>query len=65
MEQPIVALLRQQGRRQTWLAQQIGYSQGYVYRVLQGVAEPAPVFRQRCSEVLGVPVDELFHGCRV
>lgn len=57
---PILDVLREQGRRQSWLADRIGHSHEYTNRVLNG-AHPAPLaFREKCARVLELPVSDLF-----
>jgi hypothetical protein len=59
---PIVAVLREQGRTQTWLARKIGRSHAYTNRVLNGLHPAIPTFRAACAALLGVPEHELFHA---
>jgi hypothetical protein len=58
---PIVGVLREQGRSQTWLARRIGRSHAYVNRTLNGLHPAVPGFRAACAEALAVGEDELFH----
>lgn len=58
---PIVAVLRDQGRTQTWLARRIGRSHAYTNRVLNGLHPAVPAFRARCAALLGLDEATLFH----
>lgn len=58
---PIVGVLREQGRSQTWLAFKIGRSHAYVNRTLNGLHPAIPAFRAACAAVLGMDEDDLFH----
>lgn len=59
---PIVGVLREQGRTQTWLARKIGRSHAYVNRTLNGLHPAIPSFRAACARVLGMSEEDLFHG---
>lgn len=48
-------ILRAQGRRQDWFAQQVGVSQATVTRWCAGSHEIADEYVERIAEVLGVP----------
>lgn len=58
---PIVGVLRDQGRTQTWLARRIGRSHAYTNRVLNGLHPAVPAFRARCAALLGLDEATLFH----
>ena len=58
---PIVGVLREQGRTQTWLARRIGRTHEYVNRTLNGRHPAVPAFRAACALALGMGEDELFH----
>ena len=57
---PIVGVLREQGRTQTWLARRIGRTHEYVNRTLNGRHPAVPAFRAACALALGMGEDELF-----
>jgi len=59
---PIVAVLREQGRSQTWLALKLGLSVWHTNRVLHGWKPASPAVRRACARLLGVGESELFHG---
>jgi hypothetical protein len=59
---PIVAVLVDQGRTQSWLARRIGRSHEHTNRVLNGVHPATAEFRQACARALGVAEGVLFHG---
>lgn len=61
-EHPIVAVLREQGRSQSWLARRIGRSHEHTNRVLNGVHPAVAEFRAACALALGMPESSLFHG---
>lgn len=58
---PIVAVLRDQGRLQSWLARRIGRSHEHTNRVLNGLHPATADFRAACATALGLTEDELFH----
>lgn len=58
---PIVDLLREEGRTQTWLARKIGRSAEHTNRVLKGVHPATGAFRAACALALGRDESELFH----
>lgn len=61
---PIVAVLRDQGRTQSWLARRIGRSHEHTNRVLNGLHPATDAFRLDCAALLGLPEEALFldHG---
>lgn len=59
-EHPIAAVLRDQGRKQTWLADRIGYSDRHLNQVIRGTLPASPEFRRKCAEALGIAEDGLF-----
>ena len=59
---PIVRVLEDQGRRQTWLARRIGVNAEHLNRVIRGNRPASAHFRQACALALGVPQDLLFHA---
>ena len=59
---PIVAVLREQGRSQTWLALKLGLSVWHTNRVLHGWKPASPAVRRACARLLGIGESELFHG---
>jgi transcriptional regulator with XRE-family HTH domain len=59
---PIWRILKEQGRSQKWLAKRIGRSHSHVRHCSIGQRNPGQEFRQRCADVLGIPVDMLFVG---
>jgi hypothetical protein len=61
-EHPIVGVLIEDGRTQTWLARRTGYSAEYLNRVLKGHLPALPAFRAKCALRLGMPESALFHG---
>lgn len=55
-------ILAAQGRRQDWLAEQIGCSQSLVSKIKYG-QRPIPVwFAERAAAVMGLPENVLFFG---
>lgn len=59
---PIWQILADEGRRQSWLAERIGYDQAHISRIKSGLLTATPTFRARCAEALGRPESELFYG---
>ena len=53
-------LMNEQGRKATWLAEQIGYSSALISRIRSGERAATPDFRRKAAAALGVPEDELF-----
>ena len=52
-------ILAAQGRRQDWLAEQVGCSQAYVSMMKSGQRPLPDWFVERAARVLGVPVEVL------
>lgn len=59
-ETPLARLLREEGRRQDWLAAQIGARPEQVSRWVQGVHLPVEATREAIANALRLPVDEVF-----
>ncbi len=60
-EHPIKGIMRNEGRKLAWLARETGYSNTYVIYALAGRWNPSHAFRQRCAEVLGRSIEDLFY----
>ena len=60
MRDPIWAILRAQGRHMGWLAEQLGYSHGFVRLVACGKRPPTAEFQRRCAHALSIPASILF-----
>ena len=58
---PIVGVLREQGRSQSWLAGKVGRDRFHLNRVFNGTHPAVPALRAACAAVLKMPEDELFH----
>lgn len=58
---PILRILAEQGRRQSWLAAKAGVSRQFAHAVLHGRERPTAAFRRVCAEALGLPESDLFH----
>lgn len=59
----VLAEVRRQGMSVADFCEAMGVSYDYPYRVdhrVKGVRNPSPAYRQKASEILGVPVDQLF-----
>lgn len=56
----IPEILREQGRRQDWLARRMGYSATYVNKVLHGHYPISNEFVRRAVAALELPADVLF-----
>lgn len=50
------AIMQAQGRRQTWLAQQVGVSVSMINHILKGRKPLTPVMAARIAMALGLPV---------
>ena len=59
---PILGVLKDQGRTQTWLAGKLELSPEHLNRVLHGRQRAMPALRTACARLLGVGEEELFHG---
>lgn len=57
----MAAILRAEGRLQSWLARSIGVSPEHTNRVLRGKVEAMPEFRAKVAALLNRPESELFH----
>lgn len=57
---PIVLVLREQGRTQTWLARRIGRTPQHVNRVLHGLHPATADLRATCARALGMDEADLF-----
>lgn len=53
-------VMREQGRKATWLAEQTGYSVALISYVRRGQRTATPDFRAKVAEALGMPEGELF-----
>lgn len=60
MKQPLGDVLREQGRKQTWLGRRIDYSPAHITRVIQGDVPASSEFRRRCAEALDMDEADLF-----
>lgn len=54
--------LREQGRKQGWLAEQLGLNQSYLSTMLTGQRPISAELVERIAEVLGVPVSDFTGG---
>jgi hypothetical protein len=66
-DHPVRRIVFRQGRRLTWVAEQLGISANYLHRILlpetHPARRPAPEdFYGRLSQLLGVPEDMLRPG---
>jgi len=66
-DHPVRRIVFRQGRRLTWVADQLGISANYLHRILlpegHPARRPAPDdFYRRLSDLLGVPEDMLRPG---
>lgn len=53
-------ILDEQGRRQDWLAAQLGTDNTVVWRWVHGLHVPVEATRERIAELLGRQVDDVF-----
>lgn len=53
-------VMSEQGRKATWLAEQIGYSNALISRVRSGERAATPDFRRKAAAALRMSEDELF-----
>ena len=54
------AVIEAQGRKQSWLAQRVGISQGYVSKIVAGTKTVDRPLGERIAVALGVPFGVLF-----
>lgn len=59
---PLQKELRRQGRKQKWLAEQLGIDPSYLSRLLRGWVprDTLKRYAPRIAELLGVPMEQLF-----
>ncbi len=55
----LLAVMRSQGRRANWVAEQLGVSQYAFWRYETGRSGPPADWYERAAKVLGVSVDEI------
>lgn len=60
IDTPLKRVLHEEGRRQDWLASQVGVRPEQVWRWVHGLHEPADDTKQAIAEALGRTVEELF-----
>lgn len=53
-------VMREQGRKATWLAERTGVSVSLITRIRKGQRSASPEFRRAAAAALAVPVEELF-----
>lgn len=53
-------IIRESGIKRRWIAKHLGVSYGYLNQVQYGHAPMSKAMRQRLSEYLGIPENELF-----
>lgn len=53
-------VMREQGRRATWLAERTGYSNALISRIRSGERAATPDFRRKVAEALGMSETDLF-----
>lgn len=53
-------VMREQGRKATWLAEQTGYSSTLITRVRKGQRTATPEFRAAVAKALEMPESDLF-----
>jgi len=53
-------IIRESGIKRRWIAKHLGVSYGYLNQVQYGHAPMSGAMRQRLSEYLGIPENELF-----
>lgn len=52
----LAAIMQAQGRRQTWLAGQVGVSVGMINHILKGRKPLTPALAERIAVALGLPL---------
>lgn len=62
IDTPLRRILREEGRRQDWLADQVGADVYQVSRWVRGVHVPVEATREAIACALGRHVDEIFPG---
>lgn len=53
-------VMREQGRKATWLATATGYSSSLIAKVRKGERTATPDFQAAVATALGMPVEDLF-----
>lgn len=57
-------IIRESGVKRRWVAKHLGVSYGYLNQVQYGHAPMSKAMRERLSEYLGIPEDDLFSDMR-
>lgn len=57
---PLQAVLREEGRRQSWLAERVGVHESEISRIVNRGLIPSDAVKQSIADALGKSVDELF-----
>jgi hypothetical protein len=57
-------IIRESGVKRRWVAKHLGVSYGYLNQVQYGHAPMSKAMRERLSEYLGIPEEELFSDMR-
>ena len=57
-------IIRESGVKRRWVAKHLGVSYGYLNQVQYGHAPMSQAMRERLSEYLGIPEEELFSDIR-
>jgi len=56
---PLQGILQAEGRKQSWLAEQVGIDQAHMSRIVNGL-HPTDATALKLAKALNRPVDELF-----
>ena len=60
MDTPLKQILESEGRKLTWLADQVGVQKSDVWRWVHGLHRPVEATQQRIADALGRHVDDVF-----
>jgi len=55
----VLAILKKQGRKQSWLQEQLGMTRTTFYFFLKGKRGFMDTKKRECADILGVTVDEI------
>lgn len=60
MGHPLAEVLAEQDRSAAWLSKKCGLDPSYAHKVIAGQRQPSADFREKASQLLGVPEALLF-----
>lgn len=60
VDTPLKRILEEQGRRQDWLAREVGVNITTVWHWVHGINRPSPANQAKIAKALGREVEEVF-----